>query len=222
MKSDNITSIKTNESLVSLPTTQLSMVSFITDLPNACTLCGLMSATLGIYFASTGFFNFAAICGAWCVLFDWLDGLIASKITTRTDNHKAFGAQLDSLVDIVSFGVLPATILLNYSGFNPWFLSVAFIMIAACAIRLSYFNIYGLTNGKTYTGLAVDNNGLLVAFAFIFERHINQEEFSICLFVLLMIIACLNLSPIQIPKFSKKAIYGIAAFVLFITIYLGI
>ena len=222
MKLDNNTSTNRNRSAEKAPLDQLSMVSFITDLPNICTLSGLFSATLGIYLAITGYIDFAVICGAWCVLFDWMDGLIASKITTRTDKHKAFGGQLDSLVDIVSFGVLPAFILLSYSGFNPWFLPGAFIMISACAIRLSYFNIYGLKDGKTYTGLAVDNNGIIVAIAFLFEHYFTPGVFSIVLYIVLMAVVFFNLSTIQIPKFSKKAIYGIAAFVLFVTVYFSV
>lgn len=200
---------------------KLSIISFIADLPNICTLFGLLSATLGIYFAITGQIKFAVIGGVWSVLFDWLDGLIASKLTNRTDKHRAFGAQLDSLIDIVSFGVLPATILLSYSDFNPWFLPGAFTIIAACAIRLSYFNIYGLTDGKTYTGLAVDYNGLIIAFIFLFEQYFHKAHFSIGLYTFIMAVAFLNLSSIQIPKISKKAIYGIATYVIFITVYLG-
>ena len=200
----------------------LNMVSFIVDLPNACTLLGLLSATLGIYFAFTGQVYFAVIGMVWAVFFDWLDGFIASKLKNRTAKHREFGAQLDSLVDIVSFGVLPATILLSYSGFNPWFLPGAFSIIAACAIRLSYFNIYGLTNGKYYTGLPVDNNGLIIALAFLLENQFSQEFFSVGLYILIMITVIFNLSSFQIPKFSKKAIYGIVAFCIFITAYLGV
>ena len=58
--------------------TQPSMISFAMDLPNICTLFGLLSAFSGIYFAIHGNFYFAVIGGAWAVLFDWLDGLIAS------------------------------------------------------------------------------------------------------------------------------------------------
>jgi len=220
--------MKSNESGVNTssketPTVpKLSMVSFIIDLPNACTLLGLLSSTLGIYFAITGNVNYAVIGMVWAVLFDWLDGLIASKLQNRTGDHREFGAQLDSLVDIVSFGVLPATILLSYGGFSLWCFPGAFLIIGACAIRLSYFNVYGLSNDKCYTGLPVDNNGLLIAFAFIFENQFTHDFFSVCLYVLIGITVFLNLSPLQIPKFSKKAIYGIAAFTLYITIHLGV
>jgi len=153
-------------------------------------------------------------------LFDWMDGLIASKMTNRTEDDRALGGQLDSLIDIVSFGVLPAIILLSYTNYNLWSILVGFAIIAGCAIRLSYFNVYGLTGGKTYTGLAVDYNGLIVSFAFLFESFFNKASFSIGLTILLMVVVILNLTSIQIPKLSKKWIFGIAAYVIGMTIYL--
>jgi CDP-diacylglycerol--serine O-phosphatidyltransferase len=198
----------------------ISMIGFIADLPNICTLFGLLSALLGIYFAIQGQIHYAVIGGVWAVVFDWLDGLIASKMKNRTDNHRAFGGQLDSLIDIVSFGVLPAIILLSYSNYNPWYLPGAFAIIAACAIRLSYFNIFGLTDGKTYTGLAVDYNGLIVSLFFLIESFFGPEVYSEGFYILIMVVAVLNLSPIQIPKFSKKFLIGILAYVIALTIYL--
>jgi CDP-diacylglycerol--serine O-phosphatidyltransferase len=202
-------------------TRQLSMLSFTVDLPNLCTLLGLLSALLGIYFAIDGEIYFAVIFGAWSVVFDWLDGLIASKMKNRTDAHRAFGGQLDSLVDMVSFGVLPAIILLCYSDFNLWFIPGAFAIIAACAVRLSYFNIYGLTNGKTYTGLAVDYNGLIVSLFFLIESFFSPVIFPERLYILMMLVAFLNLSSIQIPKFPKTILIGIITYVIALSIYLG-
>lgn len=202
--------------------TQPSMLSFILDLPNITSLCGLLSAFLGIYFAMQGNIYFAVIGGVWAVLFDWLDGLIASKMKNRTAADSAFGAQLDSLIDIVSFGVLPAIILLSYTDYSFWSIPVGFAIIGGCAIRLSYFNVFGLTGGKTYTGLAVDYNGLIVSFAFLFESFFSKTSFSVGLTVLLMLVVTLNLSSLQIPKFSKKWLFAIAAYVIGVTIYLGL
>ena len=196
------------------------MASFILDLPNICTLFGLLSAFLGIYFATQGNIHFAVIGGLWAVIFDWLDGLIASKMKGRTDDDRAFGGQLDSLSDIVSFGVLPAMILLSYTDYSIWSILVGFSLVAGCAIRLSYFNVYGLTGGKTYTGLAVDYNGLIVSFAFLFESFLTKTSFSIGLTILLMVVVVLNLSSFQIPKLSKKWLFGIGAYVIGMTIYL--
>lgn len=200
---------------------QPSMLSFLFDLPNFFTLCALLSAFVGLYFAALGSIYFAVICGMWAVVFDWIDGLVASKMIGRTKENRAFGAQLDSLSDLVSFGVLPAMILLSYTDYHFGSLLVGFSLVAGCAIRLSYFNVFGLTNGKSYTGLAVDNNGLLLSFAFLFESLFSKSTFSIGLTLLSIVIVALNLSSIQIPKLSKKWLIPIVMYVICMTIYLG-
>jgi len=133
-------------------------------------------------------------------------------MTGRTDHHRAFGGQLDSLIDIVSFGVFPAIFLLSYGNFGLWFLPGAFLIVAASAIRLSYFNIFGLIDDKTYRGLALDNNVLILAFVFLFEGFINHTVFSIILYVLLMVSLVFNVTPIRTPKFAGKMVlcsYGL-------------
>lgn len=199
---------------------QLSMISFIFDLPNICTLLGLLSALLGIYAAIQGEIYIAVVFGTWSVVFDWLDGFVASKMKNRTETHRAFGGQLDSMVDMVSFGVLPAVILLSYSGYNPWFLPGAFAIVTASAIRLSYFNIYGLTGGKTYTGLAVDYTGLIVSLFFLIESFFSSDAFPAVFYMLMMFVVFLNLSSIKIPKFSKKILFGIIAYAIALSIYM--
>lgn len=208
---------KTSESNKSLK--RLSMLSFIIDLPNLCTLCALLSAFLGIYFAIQGVIYFAVIGILWAVLFDWLDGLVASKMKNRTDSQRAFGVQLDSLADVVSFGVLPAMVLLNYTNYNWWFVPVAFITVAACVFRLAYYNIYGLTASKKYTGLPADHNGLIFSVVFLFETLYVGDYFSVILSVVLLIVAFLNLSSLLISKLSKKWICAIAVYVVSMTVY---
>ncbi len=197
------------------------MLSFVRDIPNICSLAGLLCAVLGIYYAILGNFPAAIIGVLWAVLFDWADGIIARKMTGRTDHHQAFGGQLDSLIDIVSFGVFPAIFLLSYGEFSSWFLPGAFLIIAACAIRLSYFNIFGLVDNKSYMGMAVDNNGIILAFVFVFEGFFNHAVFSIILYALLMVISVLNLAPIRIPKFSGKWFYVLIIYTLVLTVIYG-
>ncbi len=197
---------------------QPTMLSFARDIPNICSLAGLLCAVLGIYYAILGNFPAAIIGVLWAVLFDWADGIIARKMTGRTDHHRAFGGQLDSLIDIVSFGVFPAIFLLSYGEFSSWFLPGAFLIIAACAIRLSYFNIFGLVDNKSYMGMAVDNNGIILAFVFLFEGFFNHAVFSIILYALLMVISVLNLAPIRTPKFSGKWFYVLIIYTLVLTV----
>jgi len=157
----------------------------------------------------------------WAVLFDWADGIVARQMTGRTDHHRAFGGQLDSLIDIVSFGVFPAVFLLSYGKFSPWFLPGAFLIVAASAIRLSYFNIFGLVDDKTYLGLALDNNVIILAFVFLFEGFINHTVFSVILYALLMALLIFNLAPVRTPKFSGKWFYVLIVYTLILTMIYG-
>ncbi|MBU8913469.1 MAG: CDP-alcohol phosphatidyltransferase family protein [Spirochaetales bacterium] len=200
---------------------QPTMLAFARDLPNLCSLAGLLCAVLGIYFAIRGSFHLAMIGVLWAVLFDWADGIIARKIAGRTDHDRAFGAQLDSLIDIVSFGVFPAVFLLSYGQFSPWFLPGAFLIVAASAMRLSYFNIFGLASDGRYMGLALDNNAIIVAFVFLFQGLMGHAAFSIVLYSLSMVMLVFNLAPIRTPKFSGRWFYVLIVYTLGLTVIHG-
>ncbi|PCH67080.1 MAG: CDP-alcohol phosphatidyltransferase [Bacteroidales bacterium] len=196
---------------------QVSMLGFAKDLPNICSLAGLLCAIFGIYFAIEGNFLVALIGVLWAVLFDWYDGIIARKLKGRTKVQGEFGGQLDSMIDIVSFGILPAILLLSYGNYNIWFIPGAFIIVATCAIRLSYFNVFGLIDSKTYRGMPLDNNVLILAFIFLFESFFEHSTFSIIIYVILVLLSALNLSSIPTPKFGGKWVYVLDAYVLTLT-----
>ncbi len=198
-----------------------SMLSFARDLPNICSLTGLLCTMFAIFFAIKGYFIESIISILWAVLFDWFDGIIARKMKGRTKEQGVFGGQLDSMIDIVSFGVFPAILLLSYGDYNVWFMPGAFIIVAGCAIRLSYFNIYGLIDSNTYRGLSVDNSGIILAFAFLFESLFSHSNFSIILYVLIVSLAALNLSSIPTPKLAGKWVYLLTGYVLILTTIFG-
>ncbi len=195
-----------------------SILSFTKDLPNICSLVGLFCALLGIYYAFLGMFSAAMIGFIWAVFFDWSDGIIARRMKDRNEDQKAFGGQLDSLIDLVSFGVGPAVVLLSYGKFSPWFLPGAFIIVAAIAIRLSYFNVFGLVDKSTYMGLAADNNMIILAFAFLFNGLISQTAFTIVLYVLILALAFFNVAPVRTPKFDGRWYYALIVYTLVLTV----
>ena len=195
-----------------------SIISFINDLPNICSLIGLFCALLAIYYAFLGIFPAAMTGMLWAVFFDWSDGIIARRMKGRTKEQKLFGAQLDSLIDIISFSICPAVVLLSYGQFSPWFLPGAFIIVGTGAIRLSYFNVFGLVDKSTYMGLALDNNIIILAFAFLFNGLISQTAFTIVLYLLLMVLAILNVAPVRTPKFAGRWYYVLIAYTLVLTV----
>ena len=196
-----------------------TIISYVKDLPNICSLAGLACTMLAIYFSILGVYYAAMIGMVWAVAFDWADGLIARKMKGRTGNDSTFGGQLDVLIDIVSYGVTPAILLLSFGKFEPIYLIGAFIMVAASAIRLSYFSTYGLAGGKKYTGLALDNNSLILVFIFLLESMVSHDSFAIILYASGVGLAVLNVSQIKTPKLSGSVInvYILAAYTLTIT-----
>lgn len=197
---------------------QTGMITFARDLPNICSLVGLLCAVFSIYYAIIGNFPFAIIGMIWAVFFDWGDGIIARRMKGRTEEYRAFGGQLDSLIDIVSFGICPAVFLLSYGEFNPWFLPGAFVIVATSAIRLSYFNVFGLIDDSTYRGLALDNNVIILAFVFLFEGFFSQPIFSVIVYAMLMSMAVFNLASVRTPKLTGRWFYVLLVYVLGLTV----
>ncbi len=179
-----------------------TILSYVRDLPNLCSLAGLACTILAIYFSILGVYYAAMIGMIWAVALDWADGLIARRMKGRTGNDRAFGGQLDVLIDIVSYGVTPAILVLSYGKFAPAFLVGAFVMLAASAMRLSYFSTFGLSGGSKYTGLALDNNSMIIVFIFAFEGLFDEGMFSIILCASGLGLAALNVSRIETPKLS--------------------
>ncbi len=197
------------------------MLAFARDLPNVCSLAGLLAALLGLYFAIRGVYPAALMALLWAVVFDWSDGRLARRMKERTAEQGAFGAQLDSLIDLVSFSVAPALLLLSVGRFSPWFVPGAFVILATGVIRLSYFNVFGLLNDSTYRGLALDNNVLVLALLFVFEPVFGMTIFAIVLYVALMVLAALNVAPIETPKLGGRWYYAVILYALVLSAVYG-
>ncbi|NPE28294.1 CDP-alcohol phosphatidyltransferase [Methanococcoides sp. SA1] len=198
-----------------------SILSFAKDLPNICSLVGLLCAVLAIYFAILGNFPAAMIGLIWAVFFDWTDGIIARHLKGRNKKQGEFGGQLDSLIDIISFGICPALVLLSYGNFNPWFLPGAFFIVATGVLRLSYFNVFGLVGKSTYMGLALDNNAITLTFVFLLHGMVDHTSFTAILYILLVVMAFMNVAPIKTPKLAGRWYYALMLYTLILTAIYG-
>jgi len=198
---------------------QPAIISYIKDLPNVCSLAGLACTLLAIYFSIIGVYYAAMIGMIWAVAFDWADGLVARRMKGRSGSDRVFGGQLDLVIDIVSYGVTPAILLLSYGKLDPVFLPVAFIVLTASAIRLSYFSTFGLSDESKYTGLALDNNSIALVFIFLFESLLPSDVFSVVFYVSALGLATLNVSQIKTPKLSgnPRNVFLLACYTLGIT-----
>jgi CDP-diacylglycerol--serine O-phosphatidyltransferase len=120
-------------------------------LVNACTLASLGLGLLAIFLAMDGQVRVAAACLVACVVFDGLDGALARKLGVSSP----FGAQMDSLADMCSFG-LAAPVVVYASMANsvpPVAAGIASVFVAGCAaIRLARFNV-SPKDGRFFSGV---------------------------------------------------------------------
>ena len=131
------------------------------------TYAGAAAAVCGIFFSAGGHPFWGVICLLLAGATDMFDGKIASTMK-RNEAEKNFGIQIDSLCDLISFGVLPVAI--GYGlGLSGGFFFVSAVLYIICAIiRLAYFNVDEIMrqkneNGsrKTYYGLPVTAAAML-------------------------------------------------------------
>ncbi|MCP4600529.1 MAG: CDP-alcohol phosphatidyltransferase [Proteobacteria bacterium] len=202
--------------------TRKSMLGFLKDRANLLTMVGLVSSVVGIYFAIKGSFAAAMIAMLWAIFFDWFDGPVARRTKDRDKSFGELGAALDSLADLVSFGVVPAIVLLSYGEFSPWFLPGAIALIAAGALRLSYFDVFGLEGGSTYVGLPLDINSFLFTGVFLFENLADREIFQWVIYAMSVVLATMNVSSMRIPKMVGIWYYIVAAYVFALTAVYGV
>jgi len=121
-------------------------------LPNAITLAALFSGFYAIVMAMNGRFE-AAVIGVFCsAVLDSLDG----RVARMTNSQSAFGEQMDSLCDMVSFGAAPALIVYIWAlkDLGKWGWIPAFVYIAGAALRLARFNVnIGVVDKRFFQGL---------------------------------------------------------------------
>lgn len=131
-------------------------------LPNLFTTAALFSGFYAIVSAMNGNFSHAAIAIFVAMVLDGLDG----RVARMTNTQSAFGAEYDSLSDMVAFGVAPALVAFTWAldgmGKVGWIF--AFIYVAGAALRLARFNTHiGAEDKRYFTGLASPSAAGLVA-----------------------------------------------------------
>ncbi|MDT0136127.1 CDP-diacylglycerol--serine O-phosphatidyltransferase [Acidovorax sp. PRC11] len=117
-------------------------------LPNLFTLAALFGGFYAIVMAMNGRFDLAAV-GVFCAMvLDSLDG----RVARMTNTQSAFGEQMDSLSDMVSFGAAPALIAYEWAlkGLGRWGWIAAFVYCACAALRLARFNVNTTVVDKRY------------------------------------------------------------------------
>ena len=221
------------------------MIGFF-DYTTILTYLSLISAVLGIAFSFSG--DGHPFIGSFFLLFcglcDAFDGKVARTKSNRTEREKNFGIEIDSLTDVIAFGILPGCIAIGKwrrylletknvvnEDYNILVYTIVSIYVLAAMIRLAYFNVTEMERQKeetgvrkAYTGLPVTSAALIFPSIMLVYYILEKNIVPIYLAVML-ITAFAFLAKFKLPKPGLRGILimigiGLAECAVAIIIYL--
>lgn len=165
-------------------------------IPSIITLANLFFGFLAILWMMNGDYEVAAGLILLSVLMDSMDGKIARRLSVSSE----FGRELDSLCDVVSFGIAPAA--LTYKVFLETNMGFWGILLAATfalcgAVRLARFNVIKISTH--FMGVPITAAGGLMAFLILFHNSIPWAVYP----VVMALLSILMVSSLKVPKLGK-------------------
>ena len=171
------------------------------------TYISLGISVFGITRALEGDFRVAIFCLALSGLCDMFDGKIARTKKNRTDEEKCFGIQIDSLADIVCFGILPIVLGFKLGMCHVYGIAILLFYGLAGLIRLAYFNVMEekrqnetSENRKYYQGLPITSMSVVLPLLFVVSLLFPEYKW----FVVLLHIAMLTVGLLFILDFKFR------------------
>jgi len=182
------------------------------NIANYVTLFGLTMSLVSCFFALNANIKLSAVFLILSGVCDLFDGVIARKIK-RTEPEKEFGVQLDTVADVVSFGVTPAIIVFSTAG-AVWYALLIYVFYIICAVnRLAYFNTTAATGASAayYRGLPVTYIALILPVVLLFR----SAAASVITLAAVGILFILNIK-ISKPRGIWYALFPVIAVILII------
>ena len=186
-------------------------------IPNAVTLGNIALGVLGMVAAANGQFERSVVFAFWAAMCDLADGRLARALNASSQ----FGMELDSLSDMVSFGVAPALLiyLAVLRNLGPLGLAIAVAFPLCGAVRLARFNQDKSTIGKiTFLGCPIP-----IAASYLWSMVLVRDGLSVwAIAVGTLFVAIAMVSTLKVPKFRKDGlpvwlmVVGLALFVAFL------
>lgn len=189
------------------------------------TYLSLISALFGTHLAFRGEPVGALICLLLCGAFDSFDGMVARTKKGRTEEEKKFGIQIDSFVDMFSFGIFPAII--GYTmGLNGWLWFAIFALYAICAVsRLGYFNVAEemrqketTEKRKYYQGLPVTSSSLIFPAVYLLKAAVGLGTMQGIYGIMMLVVALAFVIDFKVIKPGLKGILAMGVVGVFIFI----
>jgi CDP-diacylglycerol--serine O-phosphatidyltransferase len=180
------------------------------------TFFGVASAVTGIGLAMYARTSMAIVCLMISGFCDMFDGSVA-KTRKRTEQEKKYGIQIDSLADLICFGILPAVIGFSI-GATHWYETVVLIAyVLAALIRLAYFNVTEdelqfseKTAREYYDGMPVTTVALIVPLVYTL-RPVMKSGFLLLYVLVLFLCAAAFLVKFKVRKLGIKGMFAAAA-----------
>lgn len=173
------------------------------------TYVGMLLSVVSMFLLMSGLNRFAMMCFMGAGICDLFDGTIA-RMCKRTEEEKNFGIQLDSLVDVVSFIVLPVVLVIKICGVK-WYSVIAcalYVLFGVC--RLAYFNVCQEENEdkdspiKYYTGLPVTYAAMIFPLLYLSSIWLDIAVTGYILCSAMAVMAVLFVMKLKFIKPGKK------------------
>ena len=190
-------------------------------LPNLLTMANLFCGFYSVLASISGQYNLAATVIIIAIVLDTLDG----RIARMTNSMSKFGAEFDSLSDVVTFGVAPAVLVYTWAlqSYGKWGWLAAFLFVACGALRLARFNVQiGIIESRVFNGLpipaaaAVITTGVMLYFYLggVGTLHHISILFAVAVLALLMV------SNIKYYSFKELNFFSRKPFMSFVLIFI--
>lgn len=147
------------------------------------------------------------LCLVFSGVCDAFDGIVARSKKGRTQERKSFGIQIDSLVDVIAFGVFPTALCYHMGGNRLLSLVCLFLYVLCAVIRLGFFNVTEERRqtdegscSKTYRGLPVTSSSMILPVFYILRFFIRETLFSTLFHGLLAVMAFLFVLDFSVKK----------------------
>lgn len=185
------------------------------------TYLGVISSMIGISLAYNGIFDGAILCLALAGACDTFDGKIARAMKNRTHEMEIFGVQIDSLCDMVCFGVTPAVICYQMGLKSVAGICCEIFFVLCGVIRLAYFNMLeelkhsksaSADEKKYYHGLPITSITIIFPVVYMF-RTLLDGHFTILLAVMLLFVGFFYILDFRLKKPGNAVVAAIMAFV---------
>ena len=178
-------------------------------------------STIGIFCASTKHIRWAIFCLAVSGLCDMFDGKIARTKKNRTEDEKNFGIQIDSLCDVVCFGVFPIIICYKLGMDKIYSMAILVLYGLAGVIRLGYFNVMEAKRQneteearKYYQGLPITSMAIALPIIFVLSPLFpSPQAFVIVLHILVAVVGILFVKDFKFRKPSTNELWLLVLFV---------